>query len=131
MQGRPYRDPERLLIAADAAAGGLTDEEWRAAIASHPRIGEGGGHAPRSSASEQSRAMQAPAETLDSLAAENRQYEKRFGHVFLIAASGRSGDEILAELRRRMKNDPATELEEARRELRKIVQLRLGKLLSA
>jgi 2-oxo-4-hydroxy-4-carboxy-5-ureidoimidazoline decarboxylase len=75
--------------------------------------------------------MQASAETLDALAAENRQYEKRFGHVFLIAASGRSGDEILRELRRRMSNDPASELAEARRELRRIVQIRLGKLLSA
>lgn len=131
MQGRPYRDPEHLLIAADATAGGLSDGEWIAAIAAHPRIGEGGGHAPGASAREQSRAMQAPAETLDALAAENRQYERRFGHVFLIAASGRSGDEILAELRRRMKNDPATELEEARRELRRIVQLRIGKMLSA
>lgn len=74
--------------------------------------------------------MEASAETLDALAAENRQYEKRFGHVFLIAASGRSGGEILGELRRRMKNDPATELEEARKELRTIVQLRLGKMLS-
>jgi 2-oxo-4-hydroxy-4-carboxy-5-ureidoimidazoline decarboxylase len=74
--------------------------------------------------------MDASAETLAALAAENRQYEKRFGHVFLIAASGRSGDEILGELHRRMSNDPVTELEEARRELRRIVQLRLGKMLS-
>jgi 2-oxo-4-hydroxy-4-carboxy-5-ureidoimidazoline decarboxylase len=75
--------------------------------------------------------MQAPSETLAALGAENRQYEKQFGHVFLIAASGRSGDEILGELRRRMSNDPATELEEATRQLRSIVQLRLGKMLSA
>ena len=74
--------------------------------------------------------MDASAETLAALAAENRKYEKRFGHVFIIAACGRSGDEILGELRRRMSNDPATELEEARRELRRIVQLRLGKMLS-
>lgn len=74
--------------------------------------------------------MQAPAKTRDALAAENREYEKQFGHVFLIAASGRSGDEILGELRRRMSNDPATELEEATRQLRTIVQLRLGKMLS-
>ncbi len=74
--------------------------------------------------------MQASAETLDALEAENRQYEKQFGHVFLIAASRRSGDEILGELRRRMSNDGATELEEARRELRTIVQLRIGKMLT-
>lgn len=130
MEGRPYRDRDELLDSADIAARGLSDGEWLEAIAAHPRIGEGGGHAPGSSAREQSRAMLAPAETLDALAAENRHYEERFGHVFLIAASGRSGDEILAELRRRMKNDPATELDEARGELRRIVQLRLGKLVS-
>jgi 2-oxo-4-hydroxy-4-carboxy-5-ureidoimidazoline decarboxylase len=74
--------------------------------------------------------MQASTETLDALAAENRQYEKRFGHVFLIAASGRSGDEILGELRRRMSNDPASELAEATSELRTIVQVRLARMLS-
>jgi OHCU decarboxylase len=129
-EGRPYSDPDHLLLAADVSAGGLSDEEWLEAIAAHPRIGEGGGHSPGASAREQSRAMDASAETLAVLAAENRQYEKRFGHVFLIAASGRSGDEILGELRRRMRNDPATELEEAKRELRRIVQLRLGRMLS-
>jgi 2-oxo-4-hydroxy-4-carboxy-5-ureidoimidazoline decarboxylase len=108
----------------------MSDEEWLEAIAAHPRIGERGGHSPDVSAREQSRAMEASTETLDALAAENRQYEKRFGHVFLIAASGRSSDEILGELRRRMRNDPAAEMEEARRELRRIVQLRLGKMLS-
>ena len=130
MEGRPYPGPEDLIAAAEVAAGDLSDEEWLEAIAAHPRIGEGGGHSPTASAGEQSRAMQASAETLDALAAENRQYEKRFGHVFLIAATGRSGEEILGELRRRMSNDPASELAEGRRELRKIVQVRLGKLLS-
>jgi 2-oxo-4-hydroxy-4-carboxy-5-ureidoimidazoline decarboxylase len=75
--------------------------------------------------------MEGSAKTLNALAAENRHYEQRFGHVFLIAASGRSGVEILGELRRRMSNDPATELEEAKRELRLIVQLRLGKMVAA
>jgi len=129
-EGRPYPGPEALLVAADLAARDLSDEEWLAAIAAHPRIGEGGGHSPQASAREQSRAMQASTETLDALAAENRQYEKRFGHVFLIAASGRSGDEILGELRRRMSNDPAAELAEAAGELRAIVQVRLARMLS-
>jgi len=74
--------------------------------------------------------MQGSAETLNALAAENRHYEERFGHVFLIAAMGRSGDEILGEMRRRMSNDPATELEEAKSELRLIVQLRLGEMVA-
>jgi len=113
---------------ADAAMDRLTDEEWLAAMKAHPRIGERGGDAPETSDREQSRAMQAPDETKAALAAENRRYEEKFGHVFLIYASGRSGEEILGELRRRMKNDPATELEEAKRELRRIAHLRLEAL---
>lgn len=106
----------------------LSDEEWLAAMKAHPRIGERGG---ADSAREQSRAMQAPAATLDELAAQNRRYEEKFGHVFLIYASGRDADEVLAELRRRMKNDPAAELSEAKRELRRIAHLRLDRLSSA
>ena len=103
----------------------LTDAEWLEAMKAHPRIGERGG---ADSSREQSRAMQAPTETLAELAAENRRYESRFGHVFLIFASGRGADEILVELRRRMKNDPEAEMEEAKRELRKIAHLRLEQM---
>ena len=114
----------------DEAMDMLTDEEWLEAMNAHPRIGETGGDDPSTSAREQGAAMRAPAATLGELAAENRRYEARFGHVFLIFASGRTADEILAELRRRMRNDPAAELEEAKRELRKIAQLRLAHLVS-
>jgi len=109
----------------------LTDEEWLEAIKAHPRIGERGGDAPSSSEREQTRAMQASDATLTALAAENRRYEERFGHVFLIFASGRSGDEILAELRRRLENAPAAELAEAKRELRQIALMRLSGLVTA
>lgn len=63
------------------------------------------------------------------LAAENREYERRFGHVFLISASGRGADDVLAALRARMGNDPATELRVAAAEQRKITRLRLERLL--
>ena len=116
---------EGVFQAAAEAMDRLTDEEWLEAIQSHPRIGERGGAA---SQTEQRGAMQGARETLADLAAENRRYEEKFGHVFLIAASGRGADEILAELRRRMNNDTVTELGEAKRELRRIVSLRLEKL---
>jgi len=106
----------------------LTDEEWLTAMKAHPPIGGHGGEAPASSEREQSQAMQASNETKAALAAENRRYEQRFGHVFLIFATGRTGEEILSELRRRMLNGPATELEEAKRELRKIARLRLERM---
>jgi 2-oxo-4-hydroxy-4-carboxy-5-ureidoimidazoline decarboxylase len=129
--GRPYRGADDLMRAAERAWVDLSPNEWKAAIAGHPRIGERGGEVPDVSAREQRRAMDASPETLTALATENLQYEKRFGHVFLIFASGRTGDEILAELRRRMSNDPATELAEARTELNKIARLRLEKLASS
>lgn len=109
----------------------LTDQEWLEAMKAHPRIGERGGEAPKLSEQEQSRALQAPAETLAALAVENRRYEERFGHVFLIFASGRTAEEILSEVRRRMKNEPAAELEESKAELRKIVHQRLATVLAS
>ena len=116
---------------ADRAMDDLTDQEWLDAMKAHPRIGERGGEAPASSELEQSRAMQAAPATLAALSAENRRYEEKFGQVFLIFASGRSAEEILGELRRRMKNDPAAELVEAKSELRKIAHVRLEKMVSA
>ena len=109
----------------------LTDQEWLEAMKAHPRIGERGGDAPASSEQEQAVAMQSGAAALSDLADENRRYEEKFGHVFLIFASGRSAHEILAELRRRLKNDPAAELQEAKRELRKIARVRLEKAMAS
>ena len=128
---RHLRDVDGLVRLADQVMDSLTDREWLEAMKAHPRIGERGGDAPKSSTREQSRAMEGSTATLTALAAENRQYEDCFGHVFLIYASGRTAGEILAELRRRMKNDPAAELEEAKGELRKIALLRLRSLMDA
>lgn len=129
--GRPYADLTALLESADSAWSALAPSDWLDAFAAHPRIGEPGGHSPAASEREQSRVMQASVETLAALTAENRRYETRFGHVFLIAASGRSGEQILASLRQRMDNDPATELEVAADEHRKITRLRLERLVKA
>ena len=127
---RPYPDAHSFFTAAWNALNGLTDDDWVAAFKAHPRIGERGGDAPESSEREQGRAMQSAAATLAVLAAQNRRYEAKFEHVFLIRASGRSGEEILSELRRRMRNDPAMELAESRRELSKIARDRLLELVS-
>ena len=127
---RPYPDAQSLLAAARNALNGLTDADWVAAFQAHPRIGERGGHAPESSEREQTGVMQSPAATVLALIAQNPRYEKKFGHVFLIRASGRSAEEILSELRRRMRNDPAAELAEARRELALIAGDRLAELVS-
>jgi OHCU decarboxylase len=128
--GRPYAGLAEALAACDSAWAELAPTDWMAALAAHPRIGEKGGHAPESSEREQSGVRSAAVETLAALADENRRYEERFGHVFLIAAAGRTAGEILAALRERMRNDPATEVAVAASELRKIARLRLERMLS-
>jgi OHCU decarboxylase len=128
--GRPYRDMAAVLASADSAWSEVAPSGWLEAFNAHQRIGERGGHSPRSSEREQSRVNQASQQTLAALAEENRRYEARFGHVFLIAASGRTADEVLDALRRRIGNDPATELEVAAGEHRKITRLRLERLLN-
>lgn len=130
-RGRPYEDLNALLASAESAWAGLAPGDWLGAFAAHPRIGERGGHSPAASDREQSGVMQGSQETLAALASENRLYEERFGHVFLIAASGRTAEEILEAMRRRMTNDPDVEVEVASGEHRKITTRRLQELLLA
>ncbi|WP_084129171.1 2-oxo-4-hydroxy-4-carboxy-5-ureidoimidazoline decarboxylase [Demequina sp. NBRC 110055] len=119
---------EALLEASERAAADLSEAEVDEALGAHPRIGEsheGDGAEARFSAAEQS-ASQSPDEVLaDRLEAGNRAYEERFGRVFLIRAAGRTREEILAELERRLANDPLTELNETSEQLRQIAALRL------
>lgn len=126
---RPYSDFSTLVDAADEVWGGLMPADWLEAFAAHPRLGDSGGHSPDASRKEQSRVMEAGGDTLADLAAENRRYEARFGHVFLISAEGRSARDVLAALRRRIDNDPDTEISVAAEEQRKITRLRLERML--
>jgi OHCU decarboxylase len=128
---RPYADLPALMNAADSVWAGLSTSDCLEAFAAHPRVGESGGHSPDSSRREQSGVMGAGDATLAALAEENRQYEARFGHVFLISAAGRTADDVLAALRQRINNVPATELKVAYEEQRKITRLRLERMLNA
>src|SRR5215475_6752332 len=125
---RPFGSVDALLAAADAAWAAREPGELEAAMAGHPRIGER--RLSAQSRQEQSGVGSDPG-TIQALQEANAAYEDRFGHVFLICASGRGPDEILAELRRRMAHDPATELEVAAAEIGKINALRLRKLVTA
>jgi allantoicase len=132
---RPFVRPEGLLTASDVAFKGLSREDWLEALRHHPRIGERSAQrtqsdqAARWSAGEQA-GVGADQSSLSQLSDLNRQYEARFGFVFLICASGRSGDDIATALEQRLRNDPATELDAAAAEHRKITALRLEKLLA-
>ena len=131
---RPFAHDAAVLAAADRAWWALGPDDWLEAFAAHPRIGDRASADPRHAATRDwSRREQAGAATPDAgvraaLAAGNAEYERRFGHVFLIRAAGRSADEILAELRRRLGNDPDAELREAAAEQATITRLRLERL---
>ena len=126
--GRPYRDPDALQDAVNAAFTALNWDDIAESMNAHPRIGERVG-AGGWSAAEQSGAASASDGVRQALAEGNLAYERRFGHVFLICASGLSGQDMLDQLQARLGNDPDAERAVVREELLKITQLRLAKLL--
>ncbi|MGA9377134.1 MAG: 2-oxo-4-hydroxy-4-carboxy-5-ureidoimidazoline decarboxylase [Mycobacterium sp.] len=126
--GSPFRDAEALYDRADRVLAELPDAEIDAALDGHPRIGAKADNP--SSAREQARVADADEAVKAELAARNAEYENRFGYVYLVCASGRSADDLLAILTDRLDNDPDTERRVMRSELAKINRLRLGRLLS-
>jgi 2-oxo-4-hydroxy-4-carboxy-5-ureidoimidazoline decarboxylase len=132
---RPYRDRAELLSAASAAADALSWADVLRGLSAHPRIGERAAgdskEASWSRAEQSAAARSADEDTKADLVAANRAYEDRFGHVFLIFASGRSQAEILAAARERLGNDEATERAVVTGELRRIALLRLERVLDA
>ncbi|MEU8569772.1 2-oxo-4-hydroxy-4-carboxy-5-ureidoimidazoline decarboxylase [Streptomyces pathocidini] len=122
---RPYATTDALLVAGDAAMAELTAEDLAEAMAGHPPIGRPTPGDP-TSAREQSGVQESLREELLEL---NLAYQDRFGHVFLICATGRTGDQMLAALKERIGNDPDTERETVRTELGKINRIRLTRLV--
>jgi allantoicase len=133
---RPFPDLGYALDTADKLWAGLQREDWLEAFRHHPAIGEKrvkakqSASARRWSVGEQSAAQKAAPQMLTALDVANRKYAQKFGHVFLICATGKSGEEILKNLHGRMPNDPEAELRIAAEEQRKITRLRLEKLLA-
>ncbi|HEU4422337.1 MAG TPA: 2-oxo-4-hydroxy-4-carboxy-5-ureidoimidazoline decarboxylase [Pilimelia sp.] len=131
--GRPYPDVGAVVVAGAAAVADLPWTEVGQALAAHPRIGErpAGDHREAGwSRREQAGAAGAAEPTAAALAAANSAYEQRFGHVFLIFATGRTAEQMLAEARSRLGNDEATERRVVRDELSKITRLRLERLFA-
>ncbi|MFJ6620592.1 2-oxo-4-hydroxy-4-carboxy-5-ureidoimidazoline decarboxylase [Kitasatospora sp. NPDC091335] len=125
---RPWPDRESLLTANATAMASLTAEDLRDATAGHARIGEPiAGDA--ASEREQAGIQGADRALLDELHEASAAYEAKFGHVFLIRATGRTATGMLAALRERHPNDAATEAEIVRGELLRINDIRLGRLL--
>ncbi len=130
---RPIQDEATLLALSDEIWHALSEADRLEAFRSHPRIGESGADntvAPQSSAwSEQEQQKVAAADDAVKMALKwgNREYEQKFGRIFIVCATGKSANEILEILRRRLHNDDATELQLAAEEQQKIMHIRMKK----
>jgi OHCU decarboxylase len=131
---RPLGSVVELSEAADQVWSTMEEADWMEAFARHPRIGEK--EAERASVKsaewsrqEQSSTGSAAEQVLAQLAVGNELYEQRFGFTYIICATGKSAEEMLDLLNRRLANDRETELREAAEQQRQITQIRLGKWL--
>ncbi len=131
LAARPFGAAEAVLTAADAVWSRMLPDDWREAMAAHPRLGarvEGDDPSAVWSRGEQAGVAHGEHAVRAALASGNRAYERRFGHVFLLCATGKGPEEMLAELEHRLVHDPKTELRVAAAEQAKITRLRLAKL---
>jgi len=133
---RPIQDELSLMETSDAVWQALGESDWLEAFRSHPRIGEYctevNSVAQSSAWSEQEQQKAASADEAMKLALKwgNREYEQKFGRIFIVCATGKTAGEILEILRRRLHNDEATELQQAAEEQRKIMHIRLKKWIA-
>lgn len=129
LAGRPYLSVDALIARSDAAVAAMTEADLRGALAGHPRIGDTKAASAGWSTQEQTGVRVEDAEFMRALAVANAAYEQRYGHIYLVCASGRSGRELLELLLERLRNDRATEWRVVAAELAKINQLRLRQLV--
>jgi OHCU decarboxylase len=131
---RPIGSVAELSEAADRIWSTMKEVDWMEAFACHPRIGER--KSPRAvaksvawSKQEQSSAANAAEDLLAEIAEGNARYEERYGFTYIVCATGKSTEEMLAILKRRLSSDREAELREAAEQQRQITQIRLGKWL--
>ena len=137
-QARPFAAVAAVAAAADKISDTLDAADWLEAFAAHPRIGEssrsgrsGGSGEPATSEwsqQEQAGVHGASGAVRERLAVRHRDYEARFGYIFIVCATGKSAEEMLASLERRLAHNPSDELRVAAQEQRKITHLRIAKL---
>ena len=125
-RARPFDSWDAMVEASNQIWFSLTPDDWMEAFRAHPRIGE---RKAGWSSHEQSGTRGASDDTMRALAEGNRAYEEKFGFIYLVCATGRTADELLANLRSRMNNDRDAELRIAAEEQAKIIALRMEKLV--
>jgi 2-oxo-4-hydroxy-4-carboxy-5-ureidoimidazoline decarboxylase len=131
---RPYDSEEALFATADSVWAAMQEPDWLQAFNAHPRIGEckpaeASAQSQQWSSQEQASVHSAQSAILDELAAGNLLYEEQFGFTYIVCATGKSAEEMLSILRRRLASDRRSELREAAEQQRQITQLRLRKWL--
>lgn len=136
MSARPYTTISSLQAKHVQASAALEKDDWLEAFRAHPRIGEKkaatgtGEQAATWAKGEQARVAEASSTILDELAEVNRAYEEKFGHIYIVCASGKTAEQLLEIAKERLNNYPATELKRAAEEQRKITDLRIQKMVS-
>lgn len=132
--GRPYSSVEQALQSAEAACESWQPDDITRALSAHPRIGErakGSGKEAQLSRGEQATLNISQQTIIDALHDGNQRYEQRFGRVFLIRAKGRSSEDILENLQRRLQNSPEAEYQETAQQLKEITLLRFKESLQS
>ena len=133
---RPIQDEASLVATSDTIWRSLGEADWLEAFRSHPRIGETrtekdvAASSAAWSAQEQQKAATADEAVKMALKWGNREYEQKFGRIFIVCATGKSASEILEILRHRLHNDEATELQLAAEEQRQVMHIRLRKWIT-
>ena len=133
---RPFADEAELFAAAAESFRSLARADWLEAFAGHPKIGDLNSlrskfaHTAAWSEQEQGTVAAAAEATIRDLAAGNLAYEQKFGHIFIVCATGKTAAEMLALLQSRLPNSADDELCNAAAEQEKITQLRLRRLCS-
>ncbi|HEX3376252.1 MAG TPA: 2-oxo-4-hydroxy-4-carboxy-5-ureidoimidazoline decarboxylase [Candidatus Acidoferrales bacterium] len=131
---RPYANAETLHKAADSVWWKLDRADWLAAFSQHPQIGDkpatGSESARHWAEGEQTGARIASDDLKTRLARANRAYFEKFGYIYIVCATGKSAEAMLAILNQRLQNDVASELSVAAEQQRLITRIRLDKLLA-
>jgi 2-oxo-4-hydroxy-4-carboxy-5-ureidoimidazoline decarboxylase len=135
LERRPFDSTPALFDAAREVWQALDRADYLEAFQHHPRIGDNLSELAKRfartasmAAREQSKVAQADQETLRTLRADNQRYFERFGYIFIVCATGKSAQDMIALLRERIENEPDRELQIAAEEQAKITALRLAQL---
>jgi len=132
----PVKNEQQLFSEAERIWYACTESDWREAFTHHPKIGDINSLKEKFASTsqwaqgEQSAVRHTSYEVLQALAKGNAAYEQKFGYIFIVCATGKGAEEMLALLEARLHNDPADEINIAMAEQNKITHIRLQKLLS-